>query len=308
MSDPYGTTPPSDPNDPGLPKAPPPGDPATPPQYGQPPVAPPPYGAPAPQPGAPQYGAPAPQYGAPGPYGAMPSAPRPADPYGATGYSAPLRVGDALRFAWAKFKGNALTWVLIALLMGVVNVAFSARQIRESGEQLNHLLEGGDPLVQTGVTFGATALSFVGMLLSAALMALAFHAALREADGERPTFASYFRGSRTGAAMVTSILVSILVGVASVITFGLGGIVLAIFTVFAVPFVVDRGAAIFGSIGESFRLVGRNFGAVLLLLLALLGINLLGAIPLGLGLLVTIPLSFLAVAYAFRRLTGGTII
>ena len=292
MSNPYGTTPPSDPNDPGQPT---PGQPpATPPQYGQPPYAPPQYGQPAP-----------PQYGQP-PYGAMPAAPRPADPYGAAGF-APLRVGDALRFAWAKFTANVGTWLLIALLLAVINVGSSAPQIRENVDRLQRIIDG-DTLVETGMTVGATLMSFVGLLLGAALTALAVHAALREADGAKPTFASYFKGTRTGAAMVTSIIVSIMVGVAAVVTFGLGGLVLAMFTIFAVPFVIDRGAQVFGSIGQSFQLVGRNFGSVFVLLLALVGINILGMIPFGLGLLVTVPLSYLALAYAFRRLTGGTIV
>lgn len=248
-----------------------------------------------------------PQYGQPGSYGGMPAAPRPADPYGAAALMPPLRVGDALRFAWAKFRGNAATWILVAVLLGAVNVAFNAEQVRVADDQVQAVLDG-ESLVQAGATFGATTLSLVGTLLTAALTALAIHAALREADGDRPTFASYFRGSRTGTAILTSIVVALLTGIAAVISLGIGGIVVAIFTVFAVPFVVDRGAPVFGSIGESFRLVGRSFGSVFLLLLTLVGVNVLGALPFGLGLLVTVPLSYLAIAFAFRRLTGGVIV
>jgi len=282
---------------------------AAPPAYGQPD-----YGQSAPgQAGVPAYGqtyadpASAPQYGEPAPYGAMPTAPRPADPYGASAFAAHLRVGDAFRFAWAKFKNNWLSWVLFTVLMGAVYAAFNADQWGQTNQRIQNLLDG-NTLAQTGVTFGATLLSLIGLLLTAALGALATHAALTEADGARPTFASFFKAPRLGTAVLTSIIVSVLTGIAAVFTFGLGGIALAIFTVFAVPYVIDRGTPVFGSIGDSFGLVGRNFGSVLLLLLALVGINLLGVLALGLGLLVTIPLSLLAIAYAFRRLTGGTIV
>ena len=43
----------------------------------------------------------------------------------------------------------------------------------------------------------------------------------------------------------------------------------------------------------------------LLLILALAAINLVGAIPCGLGLLVTMPVSVIALTYAYRVLTGG---
>lgn len=334
MSDPYGTPPSSDPNKSQLPKAPqqeqpaasqpspygePAGGQAAPqPSYGQPAAgqgAQPPYGQPGSQPtygqsaGQPSYGEPAapPQYGQPGPYGGMPTAPRPVGPYGAAGRAPQLRVGDALRFAWAKFKANWGSWLLFTVLLGVVNAIFSADQIGETNRRFQNALDG-DTLAQTGLTFGATSLSFLGMLVTAALVALAMHAALKEADGARPTFASFFKAPRIGRAVLTAIVVQIITVVAGVVTLGLGAIVVPIFTVFAVSFVIDRGAPVFGSIGESFRLVGRNFGAVFLLLLTLVGVNILGAIAIGLGLLITIPLSILAIAYAFRRLTGGTIV
>jgi uncharacterized membrane protein len=239
----------------------------------------------------------------------MPSAP-PATPYESAGYGAPLRVGDALRFAWAKWKANWGTWLLFALLLAVINVLFNANRANQTSQQIQDAFEG-NAAVATGVTFGATVLSLVGVIVSAAVQALGVHAALREADGARPSFGQFFRAPRVGSAVLTSIIVDVAIFLAALVTIfllGLGGLVVFVFTVFAVPFVIDRARPVFGAIGESFTLVGRNFGPVVLLLLALLGINILGAIPFGLGLLITVPLSVLAIAYAFRRLTGGTII
>ncbi|WP_425956638.1 hypothetical protein [Xylanimonas sp. McL0601] len=335
MSDPYGPTPPTDPDEPerpvpppGEPTPPPPGQP-TPPPYGQPtpppygqPAPPPPYGQPTPppygQPAQPPYGQPTqptqppqyPQYGQPGPYGGMPTAPPPATPYGAAGYGPQLRVGDALRFAWAKFTQNWLPWVLFALLLGVVSIVFSGNRFNDTWRGLQDAVDGR-PMARIGAGFGFTVLALIGYLISAALQALAVHAALSEADGARPSFGAFFRARNLWPAIGTAVLVSIGASIAAIVTFfliGLGGLAFIIFTVFAVPLVLDHGRPAFTAIGDSFRLVGKNFGPVFLLLLALLGINILGLIPIGLGLLITVPLSILAVAYAFRRITGGTII
>jgi uncharacterized membrane protein len=46
---------------------------------------------------------------------------------------------------------------------------------------------------------------------------------------------------------------------------------------------------------------------VFLLALALIGINILGAIPLGLGLLITVPVSAIASTYAYRVVSGGEV-
>ena len=51
--------------------------------------------------------------------------------------------------------------------------------------------------------------------------------------------------------------------------------------------------------------ISSQAGTLFLLALALIGINILGAIPLGLGLLVTVPLSIIASTYAYRVVSGG---
>ncbi|RZS60262.1 hypothetical protein [Xylanimonas ulmi] len=290
MSDPFGTTPTPDPNEP-RPPAPPTGPPsaAAPPPYGQ--AAPPPYGPPAP-----------PQYPQPG---GFPTAP-PATPYGE--FAGPLlRVGDALRFAWAKFQQNALAWVLFMIITAIVTAVLNGPSVSASLRQVQSAFDG-DVITGAGPGAGALLLQLVALIVGAAVQVFAMSTALREADGSRPRLGAFFSASRLGPAIVVAVLVSIAASIAGALILLVGGLVLYLFAAFAVPFVLDRGLPVFGAIGESFRVVGRNFGPMLLLLLALIGINILGAIPLGLGLLVTLPLSALALAYAFRRLTGGTIV
>ncbi|QAY63060.1 hypothetical protein ET495_07170 [Xylanimonas allomyrinae] len=157
-----------------------------------------------------------------------------------------------------------------------------------------------------GFAPGLVFLSFLGTLVGYMLQVFAWNGALREADGVRPSLGSFFRAPHLGAALLTAVVLGIAATVVSYVPFG--GLAWPLFTVFALLVTIDHGATAFGAIGTSFRLVGKNFGSVFLLLLTLVGINIVGALALVVGLLVTIPLSTLAVAYAFRRITGGTIV
>jgi uncharacterized membrane protein len=72
-------------------------------------------------------------------------------------------------------------------------------------------------------------------------------------------------------------------------------------------FVIDRHDSAIEGFRSSFRAISSQAGPVFLLALALIGINILGAIPLGLGLLITIPLSTIASTYAYRAVSGGQV-
>lgn len=282
------------------------------PPYGQPAPGQPPYGQPAPgQPpyGQPPYGQPgAPSYGQ---YAAMPSAP-PATPYG----MAPplLQVGDALAFGWAKFRANAGSWLLFALVFIAATVALLAPLIGAIVTWANDAVDVADrtgtyslDVGDVALGGGALLLAVVSGLLWLVAQVLAWNGALREADGERPSLGAFFRCPRVWMGVLAALLLNIGSSVANIVPV-VGQIAWAILTAFVMAYVIDHGRPVFEAIGDSFRLVSRSFGQVLLLMLALLGINILGAIPAGLGLLVTLPVSVLAMAYAFRRLTGGTIV
>ncbi|WP_369374948.1 hypothetical protein AB1046_10250 [Promicromonospora sp. Populi] len=281
---PSGSTPPTGPTE--LPTGPTP-----PPGPAQPPVAPsqPPYGGPA-QP--PAYAGPE------GTYGTQPSG--------------PFAVGEALGFAWNRFKGNWLFWVLFVLLLVIVFGIFNGSTISEYSDRANDVAEaqatgvGMGMGIGTGVSFGSTSLGIVGSLILSVLSALGINAALREVSGEKATWGNLFKISSYGMVILTGLLL-LVANFIGLLLCGLGAIALAIFAPFTYHHVVDKSLGAWTALTSSFRLVGQNFGAVFLLELALLGINILGSIPCGLGLFITLPLSIVAMAFAFRRLTGGPI-
>lgn len=100
--------------------------------------------------------------------------------------------------------------------------------------------------------------------------------------------------------------VSILVGIASVIGLILliiPGLILITMFAFAKLLVIDRAMGPIDAMKESMRLTKGSRLKLFLLLLALLVINILGALTLLIGLLVTIPVSMLALTHAYRSLS-----
>ncbi|MFJ3406577.1 hypothetical protein [Promicromonospora sp. NPDC090134] len=290
-----GPTPPQNP--PGGPTQ--PGGPAQPPPYGpgqQSPYGPgeqSPYGG-ATQP--PPYGGAGqpPAYGGPG------------VPYG-TQSATPFAVGEALSFGWSRFTGNWLFWVLFILLSFAVGAIFNAGSFGDY-QEINEAAMRGDisSSAATGVSFGGSLLGLLGSLINSILGALGINAALREVSGEKATWGTLFKVNSYPMIILTALLL-LVAGFVGLLLCGLGLIALAIFAPFTYHNVVDRNLNAWDALTGSFRLVGQNFGTVFLLELALLGINIVGALVCGLGLFVTIPLSLLALAFAFRRLTGGRV-
>jgi uncharacterized membrane protein len=62
-----------------------------------------------------------------------------------------------------------------------------------------------------------------------------------------------------------------------------------------------------GAMRTSFEVVSKNVGQLLLLAIVVFVINLVGVLLCGLGLLVTLPVTAIAIAYAWRFFTGGVI-
>jgi len=86
-----------------------------------------------------------------------------------------------------------------------------------------------------------------------------------------------------------------------------GLIILFILNLFgwAGPYAILSGrAGIFGAIGQSFSLTGRNFGKVFVALLSYIGLAILGALLCGVGLLVVVPMSYVFWPLLYLALTG----
>jgi len=315
-----GEPPPSEPRPPAQPPTGPPATPPTQPPTG-PPVAPPsqpsqpgppvapPYGAPQPPPTSQPYGAPGGGQQPPYPPSGAPHPP-PGGGYAAPGQPAHaggpwFSVGDAIGFGWKRFWANPGPWILAALIFLVINALFSwiSGGFDNVTDYRASDLDDLNVVGALGLTFVGVLLSIVGVVLSYLIAAFYSRGALDETQGRRPDVAAFFRISNVGNVLLAAFLVAVMTIVGTILCI-LPGIAVAIFSAFVYYFALDKEQDAITAIKSSFSLVSKNFGSVFLLLLALLGINIVGFLVCFVGLLVTIPLSYIAVAYAYRRLVG----
>ena len=210
-----------------------------------------------------------------------------------------LTVGDAIGYGWARFKANPWTWigavVIAAVIQSVLNTLFGNRSALRV-----------DTFAQSFWTvnwiIGSILATVVGYLINAALV----RGALDEVDGRHPGLGAFFRFANVGNVILASILVGVLTAIGFIL-FVIPGVIVAFLSWWTLHFVIDRDEQAVEGIRSSFRAISSQAGTLFLLALALIGINILGAILLGLGLLVTIPLSIIASTYAYRVVSGGVV-
>ncbi|PWD49477.1 hypothetical protein C8046_00820 [Serinibacter arcticus] len=289
-----------------------------PPSYDGPPA--PPSAYPSPDQGGfppPQQGGfpPPPQQGGfpPPPQGGFPPPPQggfptPPAAYAGGGYVSPPDVGQAFSWGWSKFKDNWVSLVVSHLLWGIVVGAVGGIGIAIA------TATGGASTTantDTGVAV-ATSLGLGGIIIVSILTVLISFIALigltngylTIADGRRSSIGDFFKFRNVGQGVLLSLLLGVASGLLSFT--GIGSLVVQFFGIYAMFFVVDRGLSAIDAIKASVDLAIKNAAqtALLVLLTILCGF---GALLCGVGLLVTIPLAYLAATYLYRRLSGASV-
>ena len=191
-------------------------------------------------------------------------------------------IGEALSYGWKKLQENIGPLVSAALAILAVNVLFW--------------------LLGRGALAGLMSLIgwFVSVLISMGLIRIA----LKIVDGKPIETADLFQ--RVDLALpyiIASFIVWIMVGIGFVFLI-VPGIYLAITFGFFGYNIVDKEHGIMQSIEQSAAITKAQKWDLFGFGVALLFFNLAGAIALGIGLLVTIPVSLLAMAYVYRKLNG----
>ena len=207
-----------------------------------------------------------------------------------------LSVGDAIRYGWARFKANPWTWVGAVVIAAIIQSVLNTLLGNRSAFRVDTF---GQSVWTVSWIIGSIAATVVGYLINAALV----RGALDEVDGRRPGLGAFFRFANVGNVILASILVGVLTAI-GLILFVIPGVIVAFLSWWTLQFVIDRDDSAVEGIRSSFRAISSQAGPVFLLALALIGINILGAIALGLGLLITIPVSAIASTYAYRVVSG----
>jgi hypothetical protein len=203
-------------------------------------------------------------------------APPPTDPSPTRSLQS-LPLGDYFRTGWELFKqypggfiGFSLVYVVIILILYII------------------------PLLGWLLFFA----------VSPALIMGNFVVSARLLQGQTPGFRDFFTGFHFFLPLLLLSLVT-----STLITIGLAlllipGIYLAVAYLFAACLVIDRRLDFWPAMELSRRTVNPLWFGIFTFMLLLAVINLLGGLLLGLGLLVTVPLSYCALTVAYADLFG----
>lgn len=196
-----------------------------------------------------------------------------------------LSVGAAFSYGWQKFSQNAGPLIVVTLLVWAAGVV-----INVVGRAFDSVL-------------GQLVISVLAFVITQVMTRGLVRAALTIVNGGRPDPGTAFSFDNIGPYLVGSILFGLAVGVGLILCVIPGLIIGALLGFWAFA-CVEQDLDGVSALQRSLELTRSNFGQVILFGLAYIGVNLIGALLCGIGLLVTIPLSYVAAAHFYRQLSG----
>ncbi|MEP0712534.1 hypothetical protein [Algoriphagus sp.] len=184
---------------------------------------------------------------------------------------------EILTKAWEMFKSQALFHIGFMVMIGGIQAAFT--------------------LYLPDYTI------LYSIFLAPPIVCGFYLVANRQSQNEYVDFQNYFDGFKYWWNLVTTNLISSIVIVLGILCFILPGIYLLIGYMFCLLFVIFGGFDFWTSMELSRRLVHTNWQKFFVFGLSLLLLNLVGFLALMVGLLVTVPMTYLSVYILFEELT-----
>lgn len=196
-------------------------------------------------------------------------------------------IGDAIRYGWETVKGNLGFFIGMTLVAAIMSIIPGFLQnlpgIRSVGI-LKLLLSLATVAVATYVGLGVVGIG------------------LKVTRDEKSELADLFAGT---PYFVNGLIAYIIMGFVITIGFFLliiPGIYLGSRLQFAFFLIIDQNLSGIDALKRSWAITAGTHVDVFLFTLAIILLNFIGAIPCGLGLFVTMPVSLIAASYLYRRL------
>lgn len=143
-----------------------------------------------------------------------------------------------------------------------------------------------------------------GILLGGPVMVSYLHLAHLAGSDRQIHFSDFFKGFEKARSLILLNLLIFVIVMLGLVMLVIPGIYFAVSYVFSHFFVWFYDKDPYEATRLSKKMVSGNFGQILLLFLILAGINLLGIMALGIGILLTLPFSFCVVYAAFDDIIG----
>ena len=196
-----------------------------------------------------------------------------------------LPISEAVRFGW-KTVQSSFAFILLTFVVA----SFVPSIITWGGEHVFH---------RDGQVFF---IKLISWLVSATFSLGLAKIYLRFRDGEKPIFENLFDGLSRAHIWVASTLISSVAIVMGLILLIVPGVIMLLRLWFVGFVLVDERTGPIDAIQRSWDITRGHTMDLLVLFIALLGLNILGLCCLVVGLLVTIPISGLALAHVYREL------
>ncbi len=194
---------------------------------------------------------------------------------------------EALRFGWNTFKARPWVFIGAAALLMVISMIF------------NKLTQGRQDMLTFVIAIIGTLVQW-WLFIGFTRMTLHAHAgmpvAIKTLFGESwKTLLQY---------AIIAILSGILVAIGLILLI-VPGIIVYTMIALAPFFLLERGMKAIDAMKESRKVTEGHRMNLFLFVLLLAGLNILGALALWIGLLITIPVSLLAFVYVFKQIEKG---
>jgi uncharacterized membrane protein len=196
--------------------------------------------------------------------------------------------GEAIRYGWETVKGNLWFFIGLALLAILVILVPSelANLTRTSAPALS--------VIFNIFYYVLNGFIFMGMT----------KVALEFVDNRQARIADLFSCLPQLLPYIGAAIIYSLITLAGIILLIVPGIIWGLMFMFYTFFIIDKNSGPIEALKQSAAITKGAKWDLFFLLLLLLGINILGAIVFIVGLLVTIPLSVLAMTHVYRKLLG----
>lgn len=211
-----------------------------------------------------------------------------------------FRIGELLSDAWQRVKGSK------GLIIGAVIIYAVAATIINSvlGAALGLIGLQADPENLAGMLAGQFLISILGAAVTYPLLAGMMMIGIRRAADQAFNFDLAFSGFKNPLPIIITGVLMLVMVYAGCLLLLLPGIYLMIAYALALPLVIERGLSPWQALETSRKAISQHWFKVLGLNLVLGLIVGLSAIPLGIGMIWTVPLWAIASGVLYRTIFG----
>lgn len=211
-------------------------------------------------------------------------------PMGGPAARPPFSATDALGYGWRGFSGNIGPILIIALVIVAINIVTNWFGFIAGDSTILNLV-----------------VQLIGWFVSLVISIGLIRAALAIVDGRSPELNDLLSTNNLVTYFVASLLAGLIVAVGFLLCIIPGLIAIFLLQFFGYAIVDGRTSDPIEALKISYGLVSKNLGELLLFGILVFLVNLVGALLCGIGLLVTLPLTAIAIAYTWRYFSQGMI-